>query len=116
MTVNNLTDLLLLKRFSPRQRQALLYLALLLCLCLFLWVLLAPGYNAFNYYRARGNIERLEAENMELQKNITALRQEIDRLSKDKAYLEKVAREEFGLLRKNETIYKFEKNESGKGK
>jgi len=98
----------MLKNFSHYQRRSLLITFLLLCLCLALWIVLAPRYSAYNYYKAKESIARLKAENIELRESNLALRQEIDRLKKDHEYLEKVAREKYGLIRKNEMIYKFD--------
>ena len=49
----------------------------------------------------RDEIQRLEHENLKLQEDIYHLRH-------DPFYLEKVAREELGMSKDGETIYKFE--------
>jgi len=49
-------------------------------------------------------IERLEKENQQLL-------EEINRLRSDKAYIESVARRELGLIKDNETIYRFNKKQ-----
>lgn len=49
----------------------------------------------------RDDIHRLEQENMKLQEDIYNLKH-------DPFYLEKVAREELGMSREDEVIYKFE--------
>ncbi len=49
-------------------------------------------------------IKNLEAANQEL-------RDEINRLQYDKEYIEATARKELGLLKKNEVVYKFTKED-----
>lgn len=49
-------------------------------------------------------IRKLEKENQELL-------EEIDLLRKDKEYLESVARKELGLIKDNEILYRFSKEE-----
>lgn len=50
--------------------------------------------------RIKGNIARIEAENDGLTKKISAVKG-------DKVYMEKVAREELGMIKQGEKIYKF---------
>ncbi|MEM4658481.1 MAG: septum formation initiator family protein [Candidatus Methanosuratincola sp.] len=52
--------------------------------------------------RIKASIERLEKENAELRKKI-------ELLEGDPAYIEKVAREELGMIRENERVYRFAK-------
>lgn len=52
--------------------------------------------------RVKLSIERLEKENAELKKKI-------ELLEGDPAYIEKVAREELGMIKENEKVYRFEK-------
>jgi len=49
-------------------------------------------------------IQKLEAANNEL-------KDEIDRLHNDREYIETTAREEFDMVKKNEVIYRFTKDE-----
>jgi cell division protein FtsB len=48
----------------------------------------------------RKHLEELKAENEKLKREIEALKS-------DRRYLESIARKDFGLVRPNETIYKF---------
>jgi len=86
-----------------RNRKILLTAGILTLLVL-LWLTLSP-WGGVNYIRLRHELAELRAGNRELTENNRALKQEIDRLKNDRAYLEKVAREQFDLLKKNEVVY-----------
>lgn len=51
---------------------------------------------------------RLVEENKKLLQEKATLEKEIDLLLHDKRYLEKVAREKYGMLKKNEEVYYLE--------
>ncbi len=51
--------------------------------------------------RVKSKIEELKMSNKELEKRIETLK-------KDKLYIEKVAREELGMIKQGEKVYKFE--------
>jgi cell division protein FtsB len=55
----------------------------------------------------RGQLETLERDNAALRQQAERLAQAIDRLRNDPAYLERIAREERGMVRPGETILKF---------
>lgn len=55
----------------------------------------------------RSQLEMLERDNASLRQQAERLSQTIDRLRNDPAYLERIAREEQGLVRPGETILKF---------
>ena len=65
----------------------------------------APGCSLYSYYRMEKKSNRLVEENKRLVQENAALEKEIDLLLHDRAYLEKVAREKYGLLKKNEEVY-----------
>lgn len=70
-----------------------------------LWLLFAPDWGLFHYRRLQGQIDSLTRENMDLEERNVELQKEIDRLQNDDAYLEEVARQKYGLLKENETVY-----------
>ncbi len=82
----------------------------LIALVFLLWVFFAPGGGYVHYRKAQRELSTIKEKNIELQKNNAALRQEIERLQTDEAYLEKVAREKHGLLKKDERVYEFDKS------
>ena len=55
----------------------------------------------------REQLLSLERENVTLRRETERLAQTIDRLRNDPAYLERIAREERGMVRPGETILKF---------
>jgi cell division protein FtsB len=55
----------------------------------------------------RAQLDTLERDNATLRQQAERLSQTIDRLRNDPAYLERIAREEQGLVRPGETILKF---------
>ncbi len=55
----------------------------------------------------RGEIERTERDIAALRARAAVLSETIDRLRHDPDYLEKLAREEHGLVREGETVLKF---------
>lgn len=69
-----------------------------------LLVLFFPGYAKMQELRQKNkelelNLKKLKAENL-------ALSQEKEKLEKDPEYLERVAREKLGIVRKGEIVYK----------
>jgi cell division protein FtsB len=55
----------------------------------------------------RGQLEALERDNATLRQQAARLTQTIDRLRNDPGYLERIAREEQGMVRPGDTILKF---------
>ena len=72
-----------------------------------LWFLFAPGRGFVHYHRLQGQIEALSRDNKSLEERNAELKMEIDRLQNDDAYLEKLARKKYGMLKENETVYRF---------
>jgi len=62
----------------------------------------------------RAELKQLQQKTVELEKENSALQEEINRLQNDSEYLEEVARREYGLLRKNERVFDFSKDNSSK--
>jgi cell division protein FtsB len=73
-----------------------------------LWFLFAPGSGVLRYHRLQKQIDTLSQENKSLQEHNAALRKEIERLQGDEAYLEQMARQKYGLLKENETVYEYD--------
>lgn len=70
------------------------------------WSVFGP-FGALKYYQATNELETVKAQNQRLTKDNVNLRKEIIKIRTDPAYLEEVARKEFGLLKKNEVVYEF---------
>ena len=97
------------KQFSRSERRQLLYIGVFLVVLILLWVLIAPKKSALHLVKANQELEAIQFENKRLEEENEVLREEIDRLKHDPTYLEEKARKEYGLLKKNEMLYKFEK-------
>jgi len=71
-------------------------------------VVLTFGNQGFlDMYRLRGEDKAREREIAAARAEIDSLKAEIERLKNDTAYIEKIAREKFGMARKGEKIFKF---------
>ncbi len=76
-------------------------------LSLTLFFLVFGEWGLVHYRRLVEERRLLEERSQALQRENELLREKIYRIRKDDRYLEKVAREEFGLAREGETIYLF---------
>lgn len=81
---------------------------------LLLWILFAPGRGFIHHLQLQREIASLAEENVRLEARNVELTADIKRLQSDNAYLEKVAREKHGLLKKDEMIFDFEANKKKK--
>ena len=79
-------------------------------LTLMLFFLVFGEWGLLHYQRLSEERRLLEERSQALQRENELLREKIYRISKDDRYLEKIAREEFGLARKGEIIYLFPAN------
>ncbi|MFC1845290.1 septum formation initiator family protein [Thermodesulfobacteriota bacterium] len=96
-------------KFTNKEKKLLSYSALFFTLVLILWVIFAPNRGVFDMIRSHYEIKRLQAENNRLEGVNKELQEEINRLQNDPAYLEEMARKEYGMLKENEVIYIFKK-------
>jgi cell division protein FtsB len=53
--------------------------------------------------------DRIAAENDDLRRDVARLRVEVSRLRDDPLALERIARDELGMVRKNEIVFQFPK-------
>ena len=78
-----------------------------------LGLLLCAGLGVYSWQGAvrlrhvRAQFDTLQRDNAALRQQAERLTQAIERLHNDPAYLEKIAREEQGMVRQGETILKF---------
>ena len=61
----------------------------------------------FHLWRLRTEKKQLQEKNFLLQKENDALRERVDRIRRDDGALEKIAREELGLTKPGETVYRL---------
>ncbi len=62
-------------------------------------------------WRLSGEKRKLDESNFRLQRANEVLREQVYRLRHDDRYLEKVAREDLGLVRRGEFVYRFSSSE-----
>ena len=79
-----------------------------------LWIFFAPGSGVVNLLGKRSELKKLQQETAKIEQQIGVLQKDIDRLHNDPEYLEDIARKEFGLLKKNEKVYDFSKQQPEK--
>lgn len=75
-----------------------------------IWLLFAPGTGIYSLLKVRNKTSRLEQETQELIQANKDLQAEIERLKNDTAYLEQIAREKYGMLKKNERVFDFSRS------
>ena len=79
--------------------------ALLIILGAVQYVFNAESRTHYNYLR--GEVERMSDLNTSLTQENEQLRLQISGIQKDDRYLEQIARQEFGMIREGEMLYKF---------
>jgi len=97
------------KPLTPLQQNRLLKIILALVVLSAMWILFAPGTGVYSLLKLRNHAIELEQQTRELVEVNEALRAEIDRLKNDPVYLEQIAREKYGMLKKNERVFDFSK-------
>ena len=69
--------------------------------------LLAGDQGVVTLYHTWRQMGRLNDELTASRRTVDSLKTEIQRLTNDTAYIERIAREKYGMARKNEKMYKF---------
>ena len=100
------------KKLTPLQENRLLKIIIVLIVGAVAWLLFAPGTGVYSLIKLRSKSSELELQTQALMKSNEELRAEIERLKHDQAYLEQVAREKYGLLKKNERVFDFSRNKA----
>lgn len=93
-----------------RNRKLLWRLGLLFALLGFFVLLLLPGRGIFHHRSLKKELEKVARENAQLRQANISLNEEIERLKKDDNYIEELAREKHGMLKKNEEVYDFSRS------
>ena len=70
-------------------------------------ILFSGDQGVVTFYRTWRQMQELQTELDNSRKAIDSLTVEIERLKNDTAYIERIAREKYGMARKNEKMYKF---------
>jgi len=98
------------KKLTQLQENRLLKIIIALIVVAVIWLLFAPGTGVYSLVKMRSRTAALEQQTEALMQTNEELRAEIERLKNDEAYLEQVAREKYGLLKKNERVFDFSRN------
>lgn len=89
----------------------------LVSLLILMFVFLTFGeWGLLHYWRLSDEGTRLEERTRALQRENEHLREQVYRLGNDDQYLEKLAREELGLAREGEIVYRFPRPRSSKAR
>jgi cell division protein FtsB len=99
---------------SPLQQKKLYRISFLLVGLFLLFLFFTPGKGLYFLRKQKMQVATLNAEKQELEKKNKALREEIKRVTTDVRYLEEVAREQHGLLKKDEMVFDFTPKERKK--
>lgn len=92
---------------SPLQQKKFYRIILVLVGIFLLALFFTPGKGLFFLRKQKMQVVALNAEKQALVKKNDALREEIKRVTTDVRYLEEVAREQHGLLKKDEMVFDF---------
>jgi cell division protein FtsB len=99
---------------SPLQQKKLFRIAIALVVILLLALFFTPGKGLFFLRQQKARVASLNAEKQALTEKNHALRADIERVTNDVRYLEEVAREQHGLLKKDEMVFDFSPKEKSK--
>jgi cell division protein FtsB len=91
---------------SPPKKYKGTLAACVVALILFVVAAVFGDHGLIHLLRMRGEQQGLEHLAFDLQQRNEQLRQQIRRLQSDDGYIEKLARERLGLVRKDEVIYR----------
>jgi len=82
-------------------------LLLFLLLVLLLYIFIGGDYGLYRIYHLRRRTRELEAENAKLLEEHKRLVEERRKLEGDLGYIEKLAREKYGMIKKGEIVYEI---------
>jgi cell division protein FtsB len=91
----------------PRSKKSLRRWVIGGVLCaIFVWIAFFDSHSLLRRYQWHREHDRLAAENQALQQEIQRLREQLDRPLTD-SLVERIAREEYGMKRPDETVYRL---------
>lgn len=94
---------------SERKRKRLIFYIVFIVSLLYIFLNLIGDNGIFTYLELKKRRDTLERELIVLNEEIKRLRQEIEALKDDPFYIERHAREEFGLAGPGEYIFEYER-------
>ena len=83
------------------------FLLLVLGAIIFIWFAFIDTYSLWTRYQLNQRYDALKAKTEQLESDTKVLKQKIENLNNDPALLERIAREEYGMKKEGETIYKI---------
>lgn len=63
----------------------------------------------FHIYRLYQEEKQIETDNQKLRDKNARLRKEVEALTSDLAYIERIARQELGMVKEGDAVYQFKK-------
>lgn len=78
---------------------------------MFIWFAFIDTYSLWTRIELHYRMNELQAKKEKLQKETQILKEKIDDLKTDPTLLERIAREEYGMKKEGETIYKIKEVE-----
>ncbi|MBC8317497.1 MAG: septum formation initiator family protein [Desulfobulbaceae bacterium] len=94
-------------KLPPGEKRFFLIVCILSLLLATSWILFSSN-GVMNYYAIQKELHIIQEENLKLAAENDQLRNEMGKLKADPAYLEEVARKDYGLVKKNEMVFKFD--------
>ncbi|MDZ7772507.1 MAG: septum formation initiator family protein [Balneolaceae bacterium] len=82
------------------------FLALVLGGFVLIWFTFLDTYSLWTRYQLHQQKQELRERTRQLERESAELRTKIERLETDSALLERIAREEYGMKKEGETVYK----------
>ena len=101
-------------KMTPLQEIRFLKIVILLVVLAFLWLLLAPGTGFLSLLRQRSELKTLQQQTQVLAEQNEIMRAEIENIEGDAAYLEEIARRDYGLVKDNEILFEFPSKKKGR--
>lgn len=92
-----------------KKQKLLFYFIMISILSLFFLIILGDN-GLIDYHRLKKERDALVEENQNIQQEIQSVSIEIDRAKNDPEYIEAIARQELGMIGKDEVILKVDKD------
>lgn len=89
------------------QETRFLKIVILLVVLAFLWLLFAPRTGVLSLLGQRSELKSLQEQTQVLVQQNAEMREEIEKIEGDTAYLEEIARRDYGLIKDNEILFEF---------
>lgn len=83
------------------------FLALILGGMVFIWFAFFDTYSIWTRIQLNQRMDNLQTNKQELQQKTLILKDKIEDLETDQSLLERIAREEYGMKKEGETVYKI---------